>query len=103
MSNGEIIVNQTSLEEEIEALKNLLSGSGYSRNGTLLSRGYGKTFDALNQMYVDLKEVEEVLMELIQLTATALEKGEKTRWFMYRYYTKCNGPFAKLYSYNNAG
>lgn len=75
MSNGEIIVNQTSLEEEIEALKNLLSGSGYSRNGTLLSRGYGKTFDALNQMYVDLKEVEEVLMELIQLTATALEKG----------------------------
>ena len=75
MSNGEIIVNQTSLEEEIEALKNLLSGSGYSRNGTLLSRGYGKTFDALNQMYVDLKNVEEVLMELIQLTATALEKG----------------------------
>ena len=75
MSNGEIVVNQTSLEEEIEALKNLLSGSGYSRNGTLLSRGYGKTFDALNQMYVDLKEVEEVLMELIQLTATALEKG----------------------------
>lgn len=75
MSNGEIVVNQTNLEEEIEALKNLLSGSGYSRNGTLLSRGYGKTYDALNQMYVDLKEVEEVLMELIQLTATALEKG----------------------------
>lgn len=75
MSNGEIVVNQANLEEEIKALKNLLSGSGYSRNSTLLSRGYGKTFDSLNKMYVDLKEVEEVLLELIQLTATALEKG----------------------------
>lgn len=39
--SGKIVVNQTSLEE-IEAFKNLLSGSGYSRNGTLLVRGYGK-------------------------------------------------------------
>lgn len=43
MSSGEIVVNQTSLGEKIEALKNLLSGSGYSRNGTLLVREYGKT------------------------------------------------------------
>ena len=26
-------------------------------------------------MYIDLKEIEEVLMELIQVTASALEKG----------------------------
>ena len=44
MRRGEIVVDQTSLEE-IETLKNLLSGSGDSRNGTLLAIGYGKTTD----------------------------------------------------------
>ena len=75
MGKGEIRVDITSLEAEIESMRSLLSGSGYYKTGELLSRGYGNTFDAINQMYTDLKQVEDVLMELISKTASALEKG----------------------------
>ena len=75
MGNGEIKVDQVALKNEIQSLRNLLCGSGYARSGELLTRGYGETHNALNRMFKDLKDTEKMLMDLIEITATALENG----------------------------
>lgn len=75
-NNGfEITINQVILSNKLVALKNLSNGSGYVRSGEFLSRGYGKTHDAINQVIVELNAIETELLDLIKLTASALEKG----------------------------
>ncbi len=75
MGQVEIKVVESELQGAISSLTNLLSGSGYSRTSKIVSRGYGKTADALNQMCAELSLVEEELLTLIQLTIGALQSA----------------------------
>lgn len=75
MANTEIKVDKKNLENNIQSLKNLLSGSGYSGKSKLIERGFGETHDSFNQILNDLKDSEKVLMELIEITVEALENG----------------------------
>ena len=76
MGTSEIKVVQAELAGALEEMKQILTEITRYRNRTaLISEGYGEMAKAINELFEEMKNIEQVMDEVVEQTVEALNRA----------------------------